>query len=123
MMVRLGLFWAMAGGALWGCQAAPREGEAVASAPLFFVPGAMMVDGGPGQRGAGINPFQVLPASEAEDDFIGRSEKFVYGSVMVEGYTAYSIYTYDVQQIGSPWGFGGVGYRYTYSVREGASFP
>ena len=116
MMLRFGFLLAVLVMAAGCCQSVA-EREAYASAPGFYVPGALMAANSQGQ---GINPYQVLPASDAEEDFIGRAEKFVYGGMPLSEYSAYSVYTYDAQRISSP---RGVGYRYTYSVREGESFP
>jgi hypothetical protein len=63
---------------------------------------------------------QVLPAADLEDFFVPRPEKFVYGSIPLSGISSYSVLTYDAQPISSPWG---LGYRYTWSVREGVEYP
>ena len=116
MMLRFGFISVVLAMAAGCCQTVA-ERETYAPAPEFYVPGALMVANGQGQ---GINAYQVLPASDAEEDFIGRAEKFIYGGVPISGYSSFVVYTYDAQRISSP---RGTGYRYTYSVREGENFP
>ena len=84
----------------------------------FYVPSTWLLHGHPGVPTRLAD--QVLPGSRPEEFFVPRGEKFVYGSTALAAVSAYSVLEYDAQRISSP---GGVGYRYTWAVREGVYYP
>ena len=86
--------------------------------PLYYVPSAAIVQK-PGFETA-AQPSQVLPASDGEV-FFARGEKMVFGNTPIAEYSAYSIYTYDVQAIGNR--RSGNGYRYRSLWQEGIAAP
>ena len=86
--------------------------------PLYYVPSAAIVQRAGFETAA--QPSQVLPGSDGEV-FIARGEKMVFGNTPLAEYSAYSIYTYDAQAIGSR--HGGNGYRYRSLWQEGIAAP
>lgn len=113
---------------LGGCAATPQS-PAIQSPPPFYVPATAMRTGGHHATGdtngitplqLAINPEQVLPGSDADSLFAPRGEKVVYGALSYGGLSAFTIYTYDVQNISSPFGSG---FRYRWLVQSGVTVP
>jgi hypothetical protein len=99
-----------------GCTQAPVE-----KADRFYVPSTLIVQSSqPTPISYSPLAFQVLPGANAENFFVPRGEKVVYGSFPVQEISAYSIWIYDNQPISLP---GGSGNRYTWAVKEGILFP
>lgn len=86
--------------------------------PPLYVPSTMIAqaDGGP----AAINPYQLLPASDAETLYVGRPEKFVYGGMVYEQGSSYTIQTFDQQLISNLYG---PSYRYRWVTQQGVTSP
>jgi len=99
-----------------GCAPAP-----VQKTDGFYVPTTLVVQS-PEPSEIAYTPlaFGVLPGSDLQNFFVGRGEKFVYGSLPAAEVTSYSIWVYDNQPISLP---GGSGNRYTWAVKEGVLFP
>jgi len=90
----------------------------MAHAPLYYVPSAAIVQKAGYMTPA--QPAQILPGSDGEW-YIARGEKMAFGNLPIAEYSSYSIYTYDVQTIGSP--RSGYGYRYRSLWQEGIAAP
>src|SRR4051812_25561376 len=89
-----------------GCTHAPAE-----KADGFYVPSTLIVQSAdPTPISYSPLAFQVLPGANAENFFVPRGQKVVYGSFPMQEISAYSIWTYDNQPISLP---GGSGNRYT----------
>jgi hypothetical protein len=102
-----------------GC--AEPETQKITAVPAFFVPSTGMTQVATADAvSPQINPYAVLPTSDAYDYFIGREEKGYYGALTVSETAAYSNYTYDAQRISGPWS---LGYRYRSVVQTGVTFP
>jgi len=101
------------------CAQTPATQPAIAkvAAPAFFVPSAAIVH----NQTERVHPDQVLPGSDA-DYFFERYEKVAYGNSAIAEASSYTIYTYDSQPIYIPH-TGGSGYRYRWTVQEGATVP
>jgi hypothetical protein len=67
-----------------------------------------------------LHPADLLASADEADVFIGRPEKFVYGSLPVFGISTFTTYTYDAQPIGN---LNGTGYRYRWTFQEGVAAP
>jgi len=114
---KLAWVWAIClAGAFAGCVAQPAP-DVYQQMPALYVPATAMAEQRPSNR---LATNMVLPGSDADFWFI-RGQREAYGSVPVEGFAAYSIYTYDQQIISTP--NGGWGYRYRTVVQQGLSAP
>lgn len=104
---------------LAACAAAPQS--SARSTPALYVPSAMLAQSAnPSTGQLALDPYQILPSSDADTLFVGRPEKFAYGETVFAESTAYSIYTYDQQQISDPWT---PGYRYRWISQSGITTP
>jgi hypothetical protein len=83
-------------------------------APPYFVPTAAIVQM-PGCE-TPAQPGQILPESDG-DYYLARGERTAIGNVPLAEYSAFSIYTYDAQEIGVPGN--GFGFRYRWILRQG----
>ena len=102
--------------ALGACSQTPRQTNPEAT---FYAPSTLMIQTASADPATpGINPYQVLASSEADYYAYPRAEKAVYGSTLIGESSAYTIYTYDQQQISSLWG---PSYRYRWVVQQGVS--
>jgi hypothetical protein len=105
---------------LAGCETT----EPVASVPPIYVPTAAIY-----QPATGVEPARqiayaragdVLPRPGEEDFYVPRSEPFAWGPTSLGGISAYTDYTFDSQQIGTP---NNSGWHYRYVWRQGLSYP
>ncbi len=104
---------------LAACSSAPQS--TARSTPLLYVPSAMLAQStNPATNRLALDPYQILPASDADTLFVGRPEKFAYGQTVYAESTAYSIYTYDQQLISNLWG---PSYRYRWISQNGITSP
>jgi len=113
------LFIALAAPA-WGCSETEHS-TARQGPPLNFVPTAAIVNNQPKDP---FTPppvslaYNVLPASDT-DFFIPRGEREAIGTTPLYEYSAYSVFTYDVQPVGIR--HSGYGYRYRWLLESGVS--
>lgn len=92
--------------ALTGCEATP---QATAPGP-FYVATAVQT---------GSDRFTMLPFGTLAEAEIPRVARTAYSSAVVQG-EIFSDYTYDIQCIGTPDGYG---YRYRSVLRQGMTVP
>lgn len=107
MRTALSCLLALGSLAFMGCQSSH-----VPAAPGFYVPMAVI-------RGSDVPADHVLPTGSLAEAYIPRGERVAFGPPLAEG-SAYTVYTYDAQAIGTPEGYG---YRYRYVVRQGFTLP
>ena len=102
-------------GGLGACSQSVPEKVAV---PPLYVPTVMMAQA----RNAPpvINPYEILPSSDAVALWVPRPEKFVWGPMVYEESSAYSIFTYDIQRISN---YPDSSYRYRWVVQQGITSP
>jgi hypothetical protein len=110
--MRSGLFvLSVAGLLVAGCA----EPQKTAEEPLY-VPSTALVS----VPKRAIDAYQVLPAYMSPEDYAYRDEKFVYGGLSVENFSAFTTWTYDNQNFST---LGSYGTRYRTVVQGGWAIP
>ena len=67
-----------------------------------------------------VNAFAVLPSSEAEDFYVPRGQRAVFGAQVLYESSAFTLYTSDAVPIATP---GGTGWHYRWVERHGVEIP